>query len=60
MKEEPQLWIVLAELGCVLLLCAGIGVIFWPAALIVAGIAGIVTAEKASADRPAQPSGRKR
>lgn len=39
----------LVELGFVLVLCVGVGFIYWPAALILFGILGVVACERRSA-----------
>ena len=39
----------LIELGFVLVLCVGVGFIFWPAALILFGVLGVVACERRSA-----------
>ena len=39
----------LIELGFVLVLCTGVGFVFWPAALMLFGVLGVVACERRSA-----------
>ena len=39
----------LVELGFVLVLCVGVGFVFWPAALMLFGVLGVVACERRSA-----------
>lgn len=50
MRAKRAAWTAL-EVACLLCVVAGVGLVYLPAALIVGGIAGVVCAERATADR---------
>ncbi|WP_158103114.1 hypothetical protein [Streptomyces tricolor] len=49
-KAKHAAWVVL-EVVCLLCAVAGVALVYLPAALIVGGVAGVVCAERATADR---------
>lgn len=52
--------LLLLEIAFAAVLVAGVAVIYWPAALILAGLLGVVACERASVDRAAQTGGERR
>lgn len=47
-RPGPGLLPDLVELGFVLILCTGVGFVFWPAALVLFGLLGVVACERRS------------